>query len=326
MHGNLNEVAKWLSERDEIAITAHIAPDGDSIGSTLGLMHALRQMGKRCFVVMNDAPPRTYSDLPGAAGIAVAAAGMPFEPRSIIVLDCAGYDRVGPAVEPLLRAADDIACVDHHATSREFGSAHFIDSSAASTGEIIVQLTELMGVRMNREIADCLYTAIITDCGNFAYSYTSADTLRLAAKCVEAGVDLAQLSYKYFRERTRQRTILLGRALSGIEYLRGGLIAVIRVSMDMLVECGANRQDIDKIINFGIDTEGTLVSMLLEEDEGSVKVGFRSGEPIDCSQIALALGGGGHSRASGATVAGSMSDVAGRALDEINRALDAAGL
>jgi len=317
----IRELAGWLEARDDIAIVSHVNPDGDAVGSSLGVMFALEQLGKRCFVSLAEPAPETYRYLPRFDSI-VLPEDAPFAPRYVLVVDCAGRDRVGSAVS-LIDGAEGFASLDHHRTSEPYGEVSVLDISAAATAELIMRLIDALGVELTPGIALCLYTGIIYDTGNFAHSNTTAQTLRYAARCADFGLDVASLNYRLFRERSASRTRLLGNALSGIEYLHAGRVALIRVTAAMKRACGATSEDTEKIVNYGVETVGVEVSLLAEEIEGGTQLALRSRAYVDVSAVAAALHGGGHARASGATVKRPMEAVIRDALALIGRALEA---
>jgi len=316
----IHKLAAWLIARDDIAITAHVNPDGDAIGSTLGLMLALRQIGKRCFVSLSDPIPKTYRFLPHVDEI-VTPDRAPFPPRYVVMVDCVERERTGTA-RALIEGAEECVCIDHHNTSEVTDEISVIDTSAAASAELILLLTDALGGHLTRESADCLYAAIITDCGSFAYDSTTPDTFRLAARCAEQGIDIAGLNYRLFRERTAARTKLLGRALNSIEFLRDGRVALIQITLEMLRSCNATSDEVEKIINFQIETAGVEVALLAEETSGGTRLSFRSRDYVDVSAIAAELGGGGHKRASGAMTAFPIDEAIEAALALIDRALE----
>jgi phosphoesterase RecJ-like protein len=196
-----------------------------------------------------------------------------------------------------------------------------IDPSASATGELILQLADALNAPITESIAACLYTAIITDCGNFGYSSTTPGTLMMAARCAAAGLSISELNYRLFREKAVPQVRLLGRALAGIEYIREGKVALIRVSKQMKRECGASSDDLDGLVNYGVESRGVEVSLLVEEIDDGIGLSLRSKHYVNVAEAAAALGGGGHARASGATIKLSMEESIAKALHEINKRL-----
>jgi len=315
----MRELAQWLLGHDHYAITSHVNPDGDAVGSALGLMHILTLKGKRCFVTLQDAVPDKYTFLPGVRDIA-SPDNIPFTPKNMILVDCAERERAGGA-SALIDVAQGLACIDHHVTGTAFGSVSVIDPSASATGELILQLADALSARVTESIAACLYTAIITDCGNFGYSSTTPGTLMMAARCAAAGLNISELNYRLFREKAVPQVRLLGRALAGIEYIRDGAVALIRVTKQMKRECGASSDDVNGLVNFGVETRGVEVSLLAEEIDDGIGIGLRSKHYVNVAEAAAALGGGGHARASGATLRLPLEASIAAALREIDKRL-----
>ena len=287
-------------ENDDIAIITHIMPDGDALGSSLALMHALKAMGKRAFVCDRDEVPGHLRMLPGWETV-VMPASLPYPPKAVIAIDCASEDRMGTAGSLML---SDIAkaVIDHHETSRTEIVPALVDGKEAASGVLVMDVIAELGAALTKEIALCLYVAISTDTGNFSFSNTTPEALAAVAECLKAGVDVSEMSYQLFRKKTLGRTKLLGRALNGIEYLEDGQIALLRLRWADFAECGAADSDTEGIVNFGIDTAGAEVAILAVERVGSTKFSLRTRERINAAQVAAAMGGGGHARAAGVTL------------------------
>ena len=293
-------IAQWLKDNDAIAIVTHIMPDGDALGSSLALMHALKLMGKRAFVCDRDEVPGYLHLLPGWETVVMPDA-LPYPPKAVIAIDCADEGRMGTA--GLLMQGDmPKAVIDHHETNQTEIVPALVDGKASASGVLVLDVIQELGARITKEIAQCLYTAIATDTGNFSFSNTTPEAFHAAAECLKAGVDVSDMSYQLFRKKTQGRTKLLGRALNGIEYLENGQIALIRLRRADFAECGAADSDTEGIVNFGIDTAGAEVAILAVERVGSTKFSLRTRERVSASQVAATMGGGGHARAAGVTL------------------------
>jgi phosphoesterase RecJ-like protein len=296
--GTIPELAAWIEARDDIAVIAHVSPDGDALGSGLALARALRQKGKRAALVSRDEVPHMYHFLPGIENVYKPDA-LPFEPKCLLYEDVASYDRSGERGE--LAHVKDTALIDHHATNPCFANLCVIDETASATGVLVLRLIDLMGVPLDYEIAVNLYTAITTDTGNLAYRSTTPEAVRGVARCLEVGFDLEDINRRLFRMRTRARTMLLGMALSAAEFLCGGRVAVTRIDKQMFETSGAVISETEGIINFLIETEGVEAAVVAEErDVFHTKFSLRSTGQIDVSEVAHHFGGGGHRQAAGA--------------------------
>ena len=296
----IKALADWLKNHDDIAIVTHVNPDGDALGSSLALWHALTAMGKRAFVCDRDEVPAHLRMLPGWEKV-VLPADIPFAPRAVLAVDCADAARMGSAGE-LMKELIETAVIDHHETNATTITPALVDAGASASGVLVHQVLRELDAPMTDDIALCLYIAISTDTGNFAFSNTTPDALTAVAECLKQEIDLADVNFRLFRMRSAARTKLLGRALNSMEYLADGKMAVLQLTLADFAETGADDADTEGVVNFGIDTEGVEVSILAVERLNNTKFSLRSRHYVNVAQVAHALGGGGHSRAAGVTV------------------------
>lgn len=307
-------LADWLRTHDDIAIVTHIMPDGDALGSALAVMHALHDMGKRAFVCDRDSVPGHLTMLPGWETVTSPDA-IPFPPRAVLAVDCADEARMGTAGSLIAKDAPS-AVIDHHETNNTSIQPALIDSGASASGVLVMDVLHALGADITPDIALCLYVAISTDTGNFSFSNTTPEALIAVSECLKAGLDLADMSFRLFRMKSAGRTRLLGRALNNIQYLEEGKIALIRLSLQDFAECGANDADTEGIVNYGLDTEGAEAAILAVERASTVKFSLRarSSSPINVAQLAARMGGGGHAKAAGVTLALPAEEAIGQVL------------
>ncbi len=311
----IDEMARWLSERDDFVILGHIFPDGDAAGSTLGLCHALRAVGKRAVVCLPEGVPNLYADLPGAGEIIPTGEKLPFEPRTAVSVDVSDRPRLGEAGIALFESCPDRVCIDHHSTNEGFGQMMLLDGEAAAVAEVIVDVIAAMGVALSRDMAHCLFVAISTDSGHFNYTNTRPQTFIAASKCAAAGIDIEAITSKLYRTRTRARTKLLGLVLAGLNTSEDGKLAWAFLTEDMLREAHALREDNEGVVNYLREIEGVQFAVLVEERGKQTKLSMRSTTAIDVAkEVACPLGGGGHACAAGATVDLPMEEALQRAL------------
>ncbi len=301
---NLQALADWICQKDGFTLVAHISPDGDTLGSNLALCCALQAMGKQAQVVCDQPVPYIYAFLPGAKSIALTQQARQ-DYHHIIAVDCADQQRMGEA-QALIKVAGDTANIDHHGTNIGYAAYNLVDPQAAATSELIFALCNALQVPLDEKIATCLYTALVTDTGNFAYSSTTARTLRVAAALLETGIDIADINRRIFRTVPLSKTRLLGRALCTMELYAQGALGISCVSRQDMQDCGATSEDVEGIIDNIRDVEGVEIAMLLRESSmgNSIKISLRSKEYADVSQIACRFGGGGHIHAAGCTLEG----------------------
>lgn len=300
----IEELARWLKAQDDIVVMGHVSPDGDAAGSALAVWHALRAMGKRAVVCLPGGIPLLYAGLPGADQILDTEGGeLPFAPRTAMAVDVSEFERLGEGGMALFDRCPCQGVLDHHITNAGFGQLYMLDDEAAAAGELAVDLIEAMGVKLDAKMAECLFVAISTDCGNFNYPNTRPQTFRAAARCAEAGADVSRITEELYRTRSVGRTKLLGVVLAGLEISPDGALAWARLTQKMLRDCGADKADSEGIVNYLLEMIGVQVAVLAMERDGGAKMSLRSKAPFNVARdVAVPLGGGGHDCAAGVTL------------------------
>ncbi|HWI66098.1 MAG TPA: bifunctional oligoribonuclease/PAP phosphatase NrnA [Symbiobacteriaceae bacterium] len=294
--------AHLIAESDSILVFYHVSPDGDCIGSTLGMVHALKKAGKRVQAVGADPVPRIYDYMPGCDTLFVPWAEVEGEWDLALILDCGDLDRVGAAL-PVVRKAKRTLNVDHHITNDAFGDDNYLDFTAAATGELVYLIIRELGVPVDFHIATCLYTAIAADTGGFKYDNSAPRTFRIAADLVEAGARPYEIASAIWENESMARLSLLSQALSTLQVDPTGQIAWISVTREMLDRTGASEEDVDGLVNYARKVAGVEVGLLFREcPDGRVRCGLRSRRQVDVGTIAKQFGGGGHARAAGCGV------------------------
>lgn len=289
-----------LKENQSFVLTAHVSPDGDSLGSMLALYEFLVRQGKQVIVALDDTIPSVYQMLPCWDVIRSADEIGSVKADLLVILDASTADRVGRIVEIVQAPTLNI---DHHVSNQGFTDYRWLDADAAATGEIIYRLLEEAKAPITKEMATNLYTAIATDCGFFRYANTRPATMRIGADLLSYGVEpnviaeaLEQVSLDTMR--------LTVRALQTMEFFAEEKVAVITVTKDML----EHDESTDELINYPRKVEGVEVAVMLKQkDDRSIKVSMRS-RSTDVSQIAMQFGGGGHARAAGCSIDGSIEE------------------
>lgn len=316
----LHEAVKFIRSHDAFLLIAHVSPDGDTLGSSLALRHALVAMGKAADVVCEDPVPAIYRFMPGAGGI--LAPGDAPRRAAVIAVDCADLMRTG-ACETLVRGASFTLNIDHHATNTGYLQANYVFPAAAA-GELIYHLLVKLGVEVTRDIAACLYTAIVTDTGNFAYSNTTPDTLRIAAELLDTGIDLPALNRLIFRTIPLHKMKLLGLAITKTRLYETGRVGISTLTLSDMRLCGATAEDTEGVIDSIRDIDTVEVAALLRQGEdGDIRVSLRGKRFADVSVIATSFGGGGHRLAAGCTLHCSMEEASERILAAASKLLRA---
>jgi bifunctional oligoribonuclease and PAP phosphatase NrnA len=299
----LGKVAAAIRAHDRFLVTTHENPDGDALGSILGMKLALDQLGKDAVLYLSGVTP-----LPQEYGF-MALDGLTRTPpadaseRVVIALDCANERRLGPDPD-LLARAPLVIDIDHHHDNTRFGDVSVVVPDASSTGEILHELFAELGVELTPEIAESLYIALVTDTGRFQYANTTPKTLRLAAELVEAGANVHRVFQDVYENVAFAKLKLLARALEKARVYEGGRMIVSDLERDDFTAAGAAEPFSEGIIDFLRAVEGTeLVALIREpptQNGPKRRISLRTrAEDIDVSAIARKSGGGGHRQAAG---------------------------
>jgi phosphoesterase RecJ-like protein len=324
---SVSEVAAVLRERDRFLLTAHEGPDGDALGSLLGMHHLLRQLGKDSvmFLAAKEFPlPIEYRFLPLEEVFHEAPADM--ADRTIVFLDCGNIDRM--PVEFLTDGDNFRINVDHHHDNTLFGDLNLLDTGASSTAEIVYGLAIALGAEITAEIASALYVGLVTDTGKFMYENTNAHTHRIAAELIDAGVDVDDTYRRLYEHVPVEKLRLLSRALEGVERHCAERLVVAYITEADYEATGAGEEMTEGIIDHLRAIEGTLVAAMVRDlgDRGRAarKVSLRSsGGEVDVSAIARKHGGGGHKRAAGFSTDLELDELVSLLCEEVTAQLDA---
>ena len=303
----VQEAAARLAAHDRIRVLTHQSPDGDTLGCAGALCLGLRALGKQAQFVCADPVPGKYQSM--LAPLTVQT----FDPDFVVAVDIADPQLLGTLREQYEFAAD--LGIDHHGSNTGWTRESLVDASAAAACELIAQVLHALGVPLNRDIANCLYTGLCTDTGCFRYSNTTPRTLRLAADLMEAGADAAAINMQMFEIKTPSRLAIERMALDGLQYAYDGRVAVMRLSLDMIAASGATDSDLDGLAPIPRNIAGVDIGLTVRERApGDYKVSVRTTESVDASALCRTLGGGGHVRAAGCRLSGSCDDVVQRLL------------
>lgn len=301
MEVSLAKCLELLHAANNIAITAHLHPDGDSLGSMLALYHYLVAQGKQPMLVLDDKISPALNFLPGSDAITTNC-DQPIDSDLLVVLDASDIERIGK-ISTLIKAP--ILNIDHHISNTKYADYFYIDSTAAATGEIIFQALQAAGATITSDMAVCLYTAIATDCGFFRYANTSPKTMRYGAYLMELGVK-PNLIAETLETVPLSNIKLLTDVLETLQVHDDGKIAVITVDARSLDPA----ESTEGFINYPRNLEGVDIAMLFKiVDDHTIRVSMRSRQ-ADVSKLALQFGGGGHARAAGCTVDGTIDSAA----------------
>ncbi len=313
----LNAAARFFSAHSDILFIAHVSPDGDTLGSCLALYQMALAMNKSAQIVCEEPVPRIYRFLPYAERVTLPESAR--TARAVMCVDCADLKRAGDS-EFLFHAAEATFNIDHHGTNDRYAQGNFVQAAAA-TGELVYELLHRLKLTLTRDVASCLFAAISTDTGNFSYSNTSADTFRIVAELMEAGIDLPALNRSLFRTIPYRKVRLTGLAITKIELFCGGRFGMAAITQEDLRSCGASGEDAEGIIDWIRDIDSVELAVLLRESaDGRIRVSMRGKASVSVGDIAVAFGGGGHRFAAGCTFDLPMQE----AMAQIRRTVEAA--
>ena len=303
----MNDIINVIKENNVFNIYMHVSPDGDTLGSALALHAALLLLGKKAYLICDDVPAKHYEFLFQNLSILNAEKAKP-APVSIAI-DCADLRRIGRA-KALFEKSNVTVNIDHHLTNPSFAQYNFVNGHSSSTGEIIAQLLEKLGITINKEIATYLYTAISTDTGSFSYSNTTPACHILASKYVELGIDVAKLSSQLMNSRSLGKTRLLGLAISKLELFFEDRIGLIYIEQKDLASIGVSPEDCESIVDYIRDIDTVEIAIFIREmNNNKFKVSLRSKLYADVGSIAQGKGGGGHVRAAGFPITGDYDEI-----------------
>ncbi len=322
-----DQVVGLLRDAPSVALACHVGPDGDALGSMLGMGAALRAMGKQVVASWGGEPfevPTAYDFLP-AVDLLVAPEHFPAEPALFVTFDTGSPDRLGS----LASRIDSAGCtlvVDHHASNTRYGGVNLVDEDAAATAVLVADLVDRLGVALTQEVAAPLYTGLVTDTGSFKYLATTPSVHELAARLLATGIRHDLISRAIYDTAPFGYVQLLGRACAAAQLDTGaarglGLVWTVVEAADLQAG-GLGLADVEGVIDALRVAQEAEVAVVLKGDplEGGYKVSTRSKGAVDVGAVCTALGGGGHRFAAGFT----SHDGAAVTLDRLRAGLDAA--
>ena len=315
---HVEQAAARLLEAGQVLILCHKNPDGDTIGCGAALCHVLNGMGRQAAVLCTDPiPPRLSFTRPRLFR-------GEFVPDLVVAVDVAGVALLGDAgLMPAYSRHVDL-CIDHHAGNGGYADCTLLDASAAAAAELLWEVLQAMGAEITPLVADCLYTGLATDTGCFRFANTTARTHRVAAGLIEAGARVEELNTILFATRSRGQMEAERIARSHLTYELEGRCAVIWLDRDETAASGADPADLDELTALPIGIEGVQVGLTFRQlPGGSWRVSIRTAKGVDACAIARRLGGGGHLRAAGCELLGTLDNARQAVLAEARAVLDA---
>lgn len=301
-------VAARLRQARRVLVVSHTAPDGDAIGSALGVAELIRAMGASAVVISRDPVPSSLAFLPGLDAILVQSTmprDWPQDYDLVVVLECPDLDRTGFAPE---LGRHPILSIDHHIPDAAYGQVDYLDPEAPAVGEMLVHVAAAAGIDLTPTMATCLYTALVTDTGDFRHSNATPRAFAAAARLVTAGAAPHEIAEGLWGHTPARVVRLTAAILSTLDLVADGRLAIVWCDRAMLGRVGAIAGDTENIIAIPRNIESVEVAILLKDfDPGTIRVSLRSRGRVDVQTVAAIFGGGGHRAASGCTLPGSLS-------------------
>lgn len=317
MKMNLNDVKEMfniIETSNDICIVGHKAPDGDCIGSVMALYEFLKPMEKKLTVCIDGSIPYNYKAFVNEDLLCKEYDGSKFD--LVIILDCSDGERLGKFSE-LLNNTKKSICIDHHKTNLRFADVNIIDADISSTGELLYDIIVSQEKEINKQIAEYIYIAILTDTGKFSYSNTSSDTHKKAAALIENGVDISLIDNIIYNSKPSNVVKAFINCVSSIELLLNNKLGIAKITKKNLLDNQVEMGDIDGVVEFIREIKEVEVSCVLKEYDNNTKVSLRSKGDIDVSKISLLFGGGGHKKAAGFEIDDTVENTKKLLMDEL---------
>lgn len=315
----LDEILKEIQEAEKIVMLAHETPDGDAIGSLLGLKLGLEKIGKKADVIVTKYA-RTFDFLPAIDTLKAESDIKKYD--LAISLDCATIKRLDN--REYFENAKKTIVIDHHGSNNMYGDINYVNPVAPACAEIVLSMLSYYNIEIDSKIGTCLMTGIITDTGGLQYPSTTADTFEYASELLRKGVDIPDICKRTLQTKTKANFELSKRVMDRLEILENGKIAFSYITKKDLKEVNAEEGDHEGLVNIGRNIEGVEVSIFIrqdDEDEKMYKVSMRSGEYVNVSDVCLMFGGGGHPRAAGAKIQGTTEQIKTKLVNETKKYL-----
>ncbi|MEI7904493.1 MAG: bifunctional oligoribonuclease/PAP phosphatase NrnA [Candidatus Firestonebacteria bacterium] len=325
-NNRIEDIVRIFRSRDNFLLSTHVHPDGDGVGAELALAMGLRQLKKNVTIVNNDPFPQNYSFLlvGGLLKEKVPKHGN-FEVG--VSLECSDPDRLG-RLKDVFETLGTIVNIDHHPSNEYFGDYNYVQTEACAVGEQIYDILKRLRIKIDKRIAECIYTSILTDTGSFSYSNTTVRTHEIIVELLGYGVNPTEVYQNVYEASSVGKVILLGKILGTLELSLDKKIAWVSLTRKMFADTETDYEDAEGMINYARSIKSVEAAISFTElKNGKIKVSFRSkSDKVDVNLIAAFFGGGGHTRASGCVVDDNMKNTQEKVIRRITRFMKEAGL
>ena len=313
----LDNILEEINKAETIVILTHENPDGDAMGTSLALYNALKQIGKKPDIIIPDYP-RNFAFLAGVDEIKKESEIEKYD--LAISVDCATIKMLNGFANYFENAKVKIS-IDHHSTNTMFGDINYVSPDAPACAQVLLVVLEYFKIEVTHEIGTCILTGIITDTGGFKYSGVTAETFEFVAWLLNKGINVSKIYRKVLQTRTKANFELGRIAANRLEFFEEGKIAYTYITLEDIQNVNAESGDQEGIVETGRDIEGVEVSVFIRETEKGCKISMRSNEYVNVSDVCLLLGGGGHTRAAGASMQCSIEQAKEKVLRQIKAVL-----
>jgi bifunctional oligoribonuclease and PAP phosphatase NrnA len=299
------ELVERIKQCNLFVIASHQRPDGDAIGSAMGMALALRAIGKEATVVTDGIPAAFLQPFPEVDTIRITPE-ITEGYDAALIMECSELARTG--VKGLDRSP--VINIDHHPGNTGYGAINWVDEAAAACGEMAFTLIEALGAPLTEDVATHIYLAVLTDTGSFHFSHLTPRTYEIAKRCVEAGADPAWIARTHYDSNTLARVRIFGAVMNGMVIVDEGRIALLSITRQTMDDLGGTNDDLEGLINFPLTVKDIeAVAFFKEIGDNDWRVSLRSKGPVDVGAIARWHGGGGHTNAAGCSARGALDDV-----------------
>lgn len=313
----IDNIKEEINKAKDIVILTHENPDGDAIGSALAMYLTLKRLGKEVDVIIPEFP-KIFKFLPCSEE--VKKEGKEENYDLAISVDVTGIKRLNGFARYFENANVRIQ-IDHHQVNEMFADFNFVNPDSPACAQTLIFVIEKLGIDIDEKIGTCLLTGIITDTGGFQYEGVSAETFEFASWLLTKGVKVSNIYKKVLQTRTKANFELRKMVMDRMEFLDNGKVTFTYITFDDLEKVNAEAGDHEGLVEIGRDVEGVEVSIFLREIEGGFKASLRSNEYVNVSDVCLAYNGGGHIRAAGCTILGTLEEAKEKIIKEVEKYL-----
>ena len=312
----IRDIAEILLKNDNFLIITHKSPDGDTLGTAFALCGFLRDMGKKANVMNSEEFPERYNFL------YEGCEPQEFDPQYVIAVDIADPQLLGSGLSEYQEEGKVDLCIDHHLSNKAFAKQTYVEPDASATALIMYKILKAVGKPVSKQVARCLYTGLATDTGCFKFENTTPEAHKICAELMEYGIDFSLINRKMFDIKSRGRIKVEETVMQNMEFFFDGACAMIVITKKLVQESGAEPAEFDGLASLPLCVEGVKIGITVKERHENVfKISVRTTDEIDASAFCQNFGGGGHIRASGCEIKGTLEEVEQKLLEQVKKVI-----